>query len=116
MDKAKRERPSPKRVLDICEGDCNSTEEDSSSFGDSSITTESPPQAPGLKTEPNLLKLPFRRISSFLRSPFDPNVKRKSNDEVIPGKDQQEPRLRCFSYEEIALATNYFRPGIILYK
>lgn len=117
LSETKRERPSPKRVLDISEGDSNSTEEDSSSFGDSSITTESPPLAPGSKTESNFrnLKSPFQRISSFLRSPFDSSVRRKSN-EVISGKEQQKPLLRCFSYEEIAIATNHFHPGMNLYK
>ncbi|XP_058187570.1 probable receptor-like serine/threonine-protein kinase At5g57670 [Rhododendron vialii] len=111
LSETKRERPSPRRVLDIIEGDSNSTEEDSSSFGDSSITTESPPLAP--RSNYRNLKSPFQRISSFLRSPFDSNVRRKSN-EVIPRKEQQKPLLRCFSYEEIAIATNHFHPDNVV--
>ncbi|KAG5563769.1 hypothetical protein RHGRI_000089 [Rhododendron griersonianum] len=115
LSETKRERPSPKRVLDICEGESNSTEEDSSSFGDSSVTTESPSLAPGSKTESNFrnLKSPFQRISSFLRSPFDSSIRRKSN-EVISSKEQQKPLLRCFSYEEIAIATNHFHPDNVV--
>ncbi|XP_052198694.1 probable receptor-like serine/threonine-protein kinase At5g57670 [Diospyros lotus] len=105
----KRGKPSPRRVLDLFEGESNSTEEDSSSFGDSNIT-ESPPLAPGLKSESNLRKppSPFKRISSFFRSSLDSSGRRRN--ETMSKKEKQQPLLRCFSYEEISTATNNFHP------
>ncbi|XP_057514279.1 probable receptor-like serine/threonine-protein kinase At5g57670 [Actinidia eriantha] len=102
-----RDEPSPRRVLDLCEGESNSTEEDSSSFGDLSLT-ESPHLAPIPKSESNFRKPPsqLKRISSLLLSPFDLNTRKRN--EITSNKDKQPPLLRCFSYEEISNATNNF--------
>ncbi|XP_028059097.1 probable receptor-like serine/threonine-protein kinase At5g57670 isoform X2 [Camellia sinensis] len=110
VTKTKREKIfSPRTVLDVCKGESNSTGEDSSSFGDSSIT-ESPPLSLELKRESNFPKppSPFKRVSSFLRSSFDFNA-RKRND-VLSDNEKQQPSLRCFSYKEIAKATKNFHP------
>ncbi|CAL5358580.1 unnamed protein product [Camellia sinensis] len=110
VTKTKREQMfSPRTVLDVCKGESNSTGEDSSSFGDSSIT-ESPPLSLELKRECNFPKppSPFKRVSSFLRSSFDFNA-RKRND-VLSDNEKQQPSLRCFSYKEIAKATKNFHP------
>ncbi|KAL7200120.1 hypothetical protein ACSBR2_022262 [Camellia fascicularis] len=110
VTKTKREKMfSPRTVLDVCKGESNSTGEDSSSFGDSSIT-ESPPLSLELKRESNFPKppSPFKRVSSFLRSSFDFNA-RKRND-VLSDNEKQQPLLRCFSYKEIAKATKNFHP------
>ncbi|XAR66680.1 Non-specific serine/threonine protein kinase [Bertholletia excelsa] len=104
---------SPRTVLDICEGESNSTEEDRSSFGDSSVT-ESPPLALAIKSESNLQKppSPFKRISSFFRSSFDLSGKKRG--EAMPSKGKQQPLLRCFSYEELANATKHFHPDNVV--
>lgn len=106
VSKTNREKASPNRVLDASEGESNSTEEDSFSFGESS-TTESPPPLPSR----NLIKQvsPIKFVSSFFRSPFD-STRGKGND-YTPNNQNQQPLLRCFSYEEIASATNNFHSG-----
>ncbi|KAK3026282.1 hypothetical protein RJ639_041231 [Escallonia herrerae] len=96
---AKRDMPSPRTVLDEVERESGSTEEYSSSTEGLSITM-SPLQAP-LKQ-----RSPLQRISSFLRSPFD-QMGRKGN-EFLSIREKQQPSLRCFSFEEIANATNNF--------
>ncbi|GMP36320.1 hypothetical protein CsSME_00008487 [Camellia sinensis var. sinensis] len=110
---AKSEKASPRAVIDLSDGESNNTEEDSSSTGDSSMT-ESPPLSLGLKNELSFRKplSPFQRISSFLRSSFDFNG--KNRNEVTSNKEKQQPLLRCFSYEEIANATNNFHPDNVV--
>lgn len=109
VSKTNREKASPNRVLDASEGESNSTEEDSFSFGESS-TTESPPPLPSR----NLIKQvsPIKFVSSFFRSPFD-STRGKGND-YTPNNQNQQPLLRCFSYEEIASATNNFHSDNII--
>ncbi|KAA8522783.1 hypothetical protein F0562_009206 [Nyssa sinensis] len=109
VSKTKREKPSPKTVLDICEGESNSTEDNSSICGDSSMT-ESPPLPPEFRNQSNVAKPPssFKRISSFFRASFDSNGRKRN--EIISNKEQQQPLLKCFSYKEIANATNNFHP------
>ncbi|XP_016457132.1 putative receptor-like serine/threonine-protein kinase At5g57670 isoform X4 [Nicotiana tabacum] len=97
-------RSSPKTVLNGCEG-----EEDSSSFGESSITKSSSSVSSQFKVQQEYFKKPMsplRRISSFLRSPFDSSSRKKSAS--FQHKEKQQPPLKCFSYEEIACSTNYF--------
>ncbi|XP_019256241.1 PREDICTED: probable receptor-like serine/threonine-protein kinase At5g57670 isoform X4 [Nicotiana attenuata] len=100
-------RSSPKTVLNGCEG-----EEDSSSFGESSITKSSSSVSSQSRVQQEYFKKPMsplRRISSFLRSPFDSSSRKKSAS--FQHKEKQHPPLKCFSYEEIACSTNYFHPG-----
>lgn len=106
----KRVESSPKTVLDSCEGESLSTEEDSSSIGESS-TTGSPPLPLSSNGQSHYRKQ-IKRISSFLRSPF--TVSERKRNEAFPIKEKQQPLLRCFSYEEIANATNNFNPGILI--
>ncbi|KAM3336827.1 putative receptor-like serine/threonine-protein kinase isoform X1 [Capsicum galapagoense] len=108
-------RNSPTTVLNGCEG-----EENSSSFDENSIT-KSPILSSSLSSQFKFQQdhqqfkkppmSPLRRISSFLRSPFDTSSRKKSsrfqNDQE--NKQQISP-LKCFSYEEIASSTNYFHP------
>ncbi|XP_059636244.1 probable receptor-like serine/threonine-protein kinase At5g57670 isoform X2 [Cornus florida] len=107
------EKPSPKTVLDACEGESNSTDDYSSSFGDS-IITESPPLVPKFESQSYVAKppSPFKRISSFLRSSFDLNGRKRN--EVISEKEKHQPLLRCFSYQEIANSTNDFHQDNIV--
>ncbi|KAL4564258.1 hypothetical protein LXL04_028316 [Taraxacum kok-saghyz] len=115
VSRKKSEQRSPRNVLDLCEGDYHSTEEDSCSFEGSSIT-ESPP--PPLATE---LKGQFsfrkhlsslKRISSFFRYPFEPDTMKPNRK--FPVKEQPPPLLKCFSYDELANATNNFCPENIV--
>ncbi|XP_060171598.1 probable receptor-like serine/threonine-protein kinase At5g57670 isoform X1 [Lycium barbarum] len=101
-------RHSPRTVLNGCE------EENSSSFGENSITKSSISSSmiSQFKEQQDQLKKPMsplRRISSFLRSPFDSSSRKKSSRFQHEEKLQQPP-LKCFSYEEIASSTNYFHP------
>ncbi|CAN4113352.1 unnamed protein product [Withania somnifera] len=110
-------RNSPRTVLNGCEGE----EYNSSSFGENSSITKSSISSSSLVTKEFKYQQdyqfkkppmsPLRRISSFLRSPFDSSSRKKSsrfqNEENY--KKQPSP-LKCFSYEEIASSTNYFHP------
>ncbi|KAG9455997.1 hypothetical protein H6P81_000505 [Aristolochia fimbriata] len=112
-------KTSPRRVLDGPEEGSQTLEEDRSSLGDSSIS-DTPPSPPKLD-ELIKFKSPSKKwrnlsgiklIPPFLRSPFDRNVKdrgRNSSD-----KEKKQPSWRCFSYEEIAEATNNFHPDNIV--
>ncbi|KAL5773101.1 hypothetical protein ACOSP7_012717 [Xanthoceras sorbifolium] len=98
---------SPRTVLDELEGESNSTEDDTLSFEDSSITTQSPPPM-----RPNKFKgqsnrswkgmSPGRFITSLFSSPMSRRNRTFSN------KEKPQPLLKCFSYEEISNATNTF--------
>lgn len=105
----KRVESSPKTVLSSCEDKSLSTEEDSSSVGGSSITES--PLSHLSKDQPNNKKQmsPLQRISSFFRTPFALSGRKRI--EAFVDKEKPQPLLRCFSYEEIAKATNSFHPG-----
>lgn len=102
----KSKNPSPRTVLDELEGESNTTEDDTFSFEDSSIS-QSPPLAPKFKSLSNPRKRmsPGRIFTSFFSSPL-----RKRNGS-LPTKEKQQPLLKCFSYKEISNATNNFHPG-----
>lgn len=104
--KPKRPNPSPRTVLDELETESHSTEDDTFSSGDSS-TTESPPLPPKFKGLSKTRKQmsAYKIISSFFTSPL-----RKRNGS-FSNKEKQQPLLKCFSYEEIANATNNFHAG-----
>ncbi|XVF47765.1 hypothetical protein PTKIN_Ptkin03bG0136800 [Pterospermum kingtungense] len=104
----KAQKPSPRTVLDALEGESNSTEDDISSFGDSTVS--SPPQAPKSKGESCKKKpmSPYKFISSLFSSPLR---KRKPS---LSGKEKEQPLMKCFSYEEISNATNNFHPDNIV--
>ncbi|CAN4084293.1 unnamed protein product [Withania somnifera] len=104
-------RNSPRTVLNGCEG-----EENSSSFGENSITKSSISSSSMTKEfkyqqEFKKSMSPLRRISSLLRSPFDSSSRKKSSRFQNEENNKQQPSsLKCFSYEEIASSTNYFHP------
>ncbi|XP_076921661.1 putative receptor-like serine/threonine-protein kinase At5g57670 [Bidens hawaiensis] len=113
LQNKKTEQESPRNVMDLSEGDI--TEEDSSSFEGSTIT-ESPPSpiARELKGQSSFRRhiTSLKRISSFLRSPFEQNaIKTKVK---VPINEQPRPLLKCFSYEELANATNNFNQDNIV--
>lgn len=121
------EQQSPRNVMDLNDGD--NTEEDGSSFEGSTITDShaSPIALESLnkKSEQqyprNVMDLTegqssfrrhfssLKRISSFLRSPFEQNTIKQ--DVKLPIKEQPRPLLKCFSYKELADATNNFNEG-----
>ncbi|KAI3709151.1 hypothetical protein L2E82_38910 [Cichorium intybus] len=114
ISRKKSEQHSPRNVLDLS-GGYRSTEEDSSSFGESSITeSPPPPMARELKGQFSFRKhiSSLKRISSFLRYPFEPDT-RKPEVKLLT-KEQPPPLLKCFSYEELANATNNFRQDNIV--
>ncbi|KAM3269820.1 putative receptor-like serine/threonine-protein kinase isoform X1 [Capsicum chacoense] len=108
-------RNSPTTVLNGCEGEENSSCFDENSITKSSILSSSLSSQFKFQQDHQQFKKPpmspLRRISSFLRSPFDTSSRKKSsrfqNDQE--NKQQISP-LKCFSYEEIASSTNYFHP------
>ncbi|XP_024960635.1 probable receptor-like serine/threonine-protein kinase At5g57670 [Cynara cardunculus var. scolymus] len=111
----KSEQRSPRNVLDLSERDYHSTEEDSSSFEGSSIMESPPPLvARKSKGQSSFRKhiSSLKRISSFLRSPFEPDTRKA--DMKLPIKEQQQTLLKCLSYEELAKATNNFHPDNIV--
>ncbi|MCE2054943.1 hypothetical protein HAX54_041693, partial [Datura stramonium] len=112
-------RHSPRTVLDSFEGE----EKYSSSFGENSMTKSSTSSSTTTTTTTTITKefkyqqefkkqimSPLRRISSFLRSPFDSSSRKKSSRFQNEENKQPSPILKCFSYEEIAISTNYFHP------
>ncbi|CAA2981989.1 probable receptor-like serine threonine- kinase At5g57670 isoform X1 [Olea europaea subsp. europaea] len=106
--KRKCENPSPTTVLDVCEGESQSTEEDCSSLAESCITNNfSSSGSLESKRKPQIGK-PMRilkQISYFFRSPvYWPGGNR--NGSSLKGKHQA--LLRCFTYQQIANATNNF--------
>lgn len=102
--KTKSKISSPRTVLDELEAASQSTEDDTLSSGDSTIT-DLPSVTPSFRAKSNTRKQGFSPctvIFSLLGSPF-----RKRNS----AKGMRQPLLRCFSYEEIVNATNNFNPG-----
>ncbi|KAL0337805.1 UNVERIFIED_CONTAM: putative receptor-like serine/threonine-protein kinase [Sesamum calycinum] len=99
----KLKKPSPRTVLDVCEDSSSSGETESCSTVTSLMTTE----LKG-KQESRKLMSPFKLISSFFRPPLFDWSTRKQNDALFNKQKQQQPLLRCFSYQEIARATNNF--------
>ncbi|KAG8367689.1 hypothetical protein BUALT_Bualt16G0099200 [Buddleja alternifolia] len=96
-------KSSPRTVLDICEGDShesqsNSDEDSSNSGAYSSNSTNTCSKG---KSESRKAISPFKRFSSFLSISCDWSSRRQI-------KQKEQPLLRCFSYEEIASATNNF--------
>ncbi|KAH8481971.1 hypothetical protein H0E87_029432 [Populus deltoides] len=102
----KRLNSSPRTVLYEIETESHSTEDDIFSFGGSS-TTESPPLATNFNGQSKIKKQTStcKLISSIFASPM-----RKINRSVS-NKQKQQSLLKCFTYEEIANATNNFHPG-----
>ncbi|KAK1366838.1 Concanavalin A-like lectin/glucanase, subgroup [Heracleum sosnowskyi] len=111
LEKRAESESSPITVLSSCEDKSSSTEEDSSSTGESSIT-ESP--LSHVSKEPNNKKQlsPLQRISSFLLTPFALSGRKRI--EAFVDKEKPQPLLKCFSYEEIAKATNSFHPEYLV--
>ncbi|EOY31720.1 LRR receptor-like serine/threonine-protein kinase [Theobroma cacao] len=109
VSKRKLQKPSPRTVLKALEGESNSTEDETSSFGDSTISG-SPPRAPKFKRQFCIMKQmsPYKLISSVFSSPLR---KRKAS---LSNKEKEEPLIKCFSYEEISNATNNFHPDNIV--
>ncbi|CAH1449355.1 unnamed protein product [Lactuca virosa] len=115
LSRKKSVQRSPRNVLDLSEGDYHSTEEDSSSFEGSSITESPRPQlAPELKGQFSFRKhiSSLKRISSFLRYPLENDTKKPNGK--LPIKEQPPPLLKCFSYVELANATNNFHQDNIV--
>lgn len=105
-------------MLDLSDGDYHSTEDDSSSFEGSTLTESPPPRmAPELKEQSSFRKhmSSLKRISSFLRSPFEQET-RKRDVKLQIKEPPPPPLLKCFSYEELANATNNFHQGTNVYK
>ncbi|KAJ6958059.1 hypothetical protein D5086_032178 [Populus alba] len=105
----KRLNSSPRTVLYEIETESHSTEDDTFSFGGSS-TTESPPLATNFNGQSKTKKQTStcKLISSIFASPM-----RKINRSVST-KQKQQSLLKCFTYEEIANATNNFHPDNIV--
>lgn len=108
LDK-KKENHSPTTILDELRGESYSTEDDTSSTGDTS-NTESPPLTSKFKTQSKARKQllsPCKLIASFFGSPF------RKRDGSLSNKEMKQPLIKCFSFEEISNATNNFHPGNI---
>nr|GFB64320.1 probable receptor-like serine/threonine-protein kinase At5g57670 isoform X2 [Tanacetum cinerariifolium] len=111
----KNEKCSPRNVLDLSDGDYHSTEDDSSSFEGSTITESPPPlMAQELKEQSSFRKYmsSLKHISSFLRSPFEQEIRKKGVK--LPIKEPPPPLLKFFSYEELANAINNFHQDNIV--
>ncbi|KAK8602003.1 hypothetical protein V6N13_058331 [Hibiscus sabdariffa] len=96
-------------VQDALQGESNSTEDDSSSFWDSTMSG-STPQPPKFKGESCTKKQmsPYKFISLVFKSPLR---KRKTS---LSNKEKEQPLINYFSFEEISNATNNFHPDNIV--
>lgn len=106
-------KPSPRTVLDICDGDSSqsNTDEDGSNSDGTFSSLLATDQSKGVEIKPESWKpiSPFKLISSFFWSTRKQNVSFFKNQ-------KQHPLLSCFSYQEIANATKNFHIGTyILY-
>lgn len=101
------QRPSPKTVLDLSEAESQSTTEEFNSSTSSGESTSMAPSPFPLKGKSNFKKQmsPLKIISSLFSNG------RKGNDGEFSKKGKQQPLLRCFSYQELAIATNNFHQG-----
>ncbi|CAN1811432.1 Probable receptor-like serine/threonine-protein kinase At5g57670 [Linum perenne] len=113
----RRQNGSPRTVLDELEEEgegessCTSTTEDEiTSISDSTVTgTESPiSKLIHHQSKSKRHMSPYKFISSFLTSPL------RKRTYSFSGKPKQQALLKCFTYEEIARATNDFDPGYIV--
>uniref|UniRef100_A0A6N2MQV7 Protein kinase domain-containing protein n=1 Tax=Salix viminalis TaxID=40686 RepID=A0A6N2MQV7_SALVM len=102
-----RDNCSPRTVFHQLEAESHSTEDDTFSLGDLS-TTESPPLATNInghsKTKKQISTCEL--ISSIFASPM-----RKGNRIFLNKEKKQSTLLKCFTYEDIASATNKFHPA-----
>ncbi|KAJ6407025.1 hypothetical protein OIU84_010528 [Salix udensis] len=105
-----RDNCSPRTVFHQLEAESHSTEDDTFSLGDLS-TTESPPLATNInghsKTKKQISTCEL--ISSIFASPM-----RKGNRIFLNKEKKQSTLLKCFTYEDIASATNNFHPDNIV--
>nr|XP_043630612.1 probable receptor-like serine/threonine-protein kinase At5g57670 [Erigeron canadensis] len=111
----KSEQCSPRNVLDLS-GEYHSTEEDSSSFEGSTITESSSPSlSVDLKSRSSFRRhiSSLKRISSFLLSPFEQDSS-KQNLKLSIKQPPPPPLLKCFTYQELANATNNFQQDNIV--
>ncbi|XP_057998607.1 probable receptor-like serine/threonine-protein kinase At5g57670 isoform X2 [Hevea brasiliensis] len=104
VSKVTSQKSSPRSVIDELDGESHSTEDDTISFEGSSITTESPSLPSKFKSESKIRKQmsACKIISSIFTSPLR---KRRGS---FSNKEKQQPLLKCFTYGEIANATNNF--------
>ncbi|CAN1222882.1 Probable receptor-like serine/threonine-protein kinase At5g57670 [Linum grandiflorum] len=122
-DLTRKQNGSPRTVLDELEEEeeessCNSTTEDEiTSISDSTVTgTESPISK--LKSKRQMS--PYKFITSFLTSPLRKRTysfsgkPKQQLQQHHHHPNQQQALLKCFSYNEIARATNDFDPGYIV--
>ncbi|CAN1811435.1 Probable receptor-like serine/threonine-protein kinase At5g57670 [Linum perenne] len=125
----RRQNGSPRTVLDELEEEgegessCTSTTEDEiTSISDSTVTgTESPiSKLIHHQSKSKRHMSPYKFISSFLTSPLRKRTysfsgKPKQQQQLQQHhQSQQQALLKCFTYEEIARATNDFDPGYIV--
>ncbi|XP_062078588.1 probable receptor-like serine/threonine-protein kinase At5g57670 isoform X2 [Humulus lupulus] len=104
---SKSKNSSPRTVLDEIEVEYQSTEDETLSCGDSSIT-DSTSVTPNFTKKSKQSKQSFspcRLMFSFIGSSF-----RRRNSK----KEIKKPLLKCFNYEEIMNATNNFNPDNIV--
>ncbi|CAN1326433.1 Probable receptor-like serine/threonine-protein kinase At5g57670 [Linum perenne] len=106
----RRQNGSPRTVLDELEEEGDTTEDEITSISDSTVTgTESPiSKLIHHQSKSKRQMSPYKFISSFLTSPL------RKRTYSFSGKPKQQALLKCFTYEEIARATNDFDPGYIV--
>ncbi|KAL5548993.1 hypothetical protein UlMin_004224 [Ulmus minor] len=103
----KSKNPSPRTVLDDPETEYQSTEDDTFSCGDSTLT-DLPLAISKSMAKSSIRKQgmsPCTLIFSFLGWPFR---KRSAS------KESRQPLLKCFTYQDIMNATNNFHPDNIV--
>ncbi|KAL9224127.1 hypothetical protein vseg_000195 [Gypsophila vaccaria] len=96
------EKTSPRTVL------CNGV--DGSSSDDSSINSESPPSPPPATAATKCKESPLRRVASFFLRGSQSGRRRVSESYCNEVDKLQQPLLKCFSFDEISLATKEFHP------
>ncbi|KAK9697509.1 hypothetical protein RND81_08G042200 [Saponaria officinalis] len=101
----KLEKRSPRTVLN--------NRVDDSSFGDSSSNSETPPSPTPASTTITITttkfkESPLRRVASFFLRGSQSGRRRVSESYCQEVEKLQQPLLKCFSFDEISLATKEF--------
>ncbi|CAI0402906.1 unnamed protein product [Linum tenue] len=108
---SRRQKDSPRTVLEdesSSSSSHSSNEDEVSSISGSTATTgteDFPSKLIHSSKSRRQIMSPYTAISSFLTSSFGRRPK------LVLQHQHQQPLLKCFTYEEIAQATNDFHPG-----
>lgn len=105
LSEINRQSSFPRTLLGALDGDLNSSDNSKFRLENSLLAVAPSKPKPQLIMKSRKPTSPYKFITTLFNSPMR---KRKTTSFK---HEKQQPLLRCFSYEEISKATNYFHPG-----